>query len=40
MERGEPKGVGGNELGSHTAPVSATHNGDFGFMVGEVKVVL
>lgn len=40
MERGEPKGVGGNELGSHTAPVATTNNGDFGFIIGEVGIVL
>ena len=31
MERGEPEGVRSNELGSHTAPVAATHHSDFGF---------
>lgn len=43
MERAESKGVRSNELGSHTAPVAATNNGDFGFVsnsiVGEVVVV-
>lgn len=43
MERAEPDGVGRNEPGSHTAPVAATHDGDFGlvsnFIVWEVVVV-
>lgn len=28
----EPEGVRSNELGSHTAPVAATHHSDFGFV--------
>ena len=32
MERGEPEGVGGNELGRHTTPVAASNDGDPGFV--------
>lgn len=43
MERAEPKGVGSNELGSHTAKDAATHNSDFrlvsDLMVREVATV-